>query len=175
MPMLKGWLDRTRPILANGFKIPPYAGALLRLRADGFQNLLPIFDDLEELESFAAAGLPLRSVCARARSQSSLIALAWTPRLCAMLPSALWPLHSAPDDLPCHADRLSGARLSYQNGLIHSLRGYAALWRHAPTLHRFNFGGGLPCAPQRHELRGVDAPDARHYHGSLRRRRRACA
>src|SRR5258708_1177243 len=52
-----GWLDRERTIFANGFKIPAYVDNLLRLRSEGFSQLLPIFDDLDELETFAQSGL----------------------------------------------------------------------------------------------------------------------
>ncbi|MFQ3536374.1 MAG: hypothetical protein SNJ58_10900 [Aggregatilineales bacterium] len=140
-----GWLDRARPILANGFKIPRYADALLRLRADGFERILPIFDDLEELELFAAARLPFE-VGLRARTlseQPNRFGMdAETLRCAAERIAALPHLRLT----TYHAmQTVSAARgLSYQNGLIHSLRGYAALWRIAPTLHRFNFGGGLP-------------------------------
>ncbi|MCS6870805.1 MAG: hypothetical protein NZ571_05040 [Anaerolineae bacterium] len=140
-----GWLERSRPILANGFKIPRYASALLRLRADGFENVLPIFDDLEELELFAAAGLPFE-VGLRARTLSDqpnrfgmdAETLRYAAERLAAVPHLRLTTYHA-------MQTVSAARgLSYQNGLIHSLRGYAALWRTAPTLHRFNFGGGLP-------------------------------
>ncbi len=139
------WLDRARPILANGFKLPRYAEALLRLRAEGFQNILPIFDDLEEIELFAAAGLPFE-VGLRARTlseQPNRFGMdAPTLRRAAERLAALPHLRLT----TYHAmQTVSAARgLSYQNGLIHSLRGYAALWRLAPTLSRFNLGGGLP-------------------------------
>jgi arginine decarboxylase len=140
-----GWLDRSRPILANGFKIPRYANTLLRLRADGFENIMPIFDDLEELELFAAAGLPFE-VGLRARTLSDQPnrfgmdseTLRYAAERLAALPHLRLTTYHA-------MQTVSAARgLGYQNGLIYSLRGYAALWRVAPTLHRFNFGGGLP-------------------------------
>ncbi|MCE7945970.1 MAG: hypothetical protein DYG88_00910 [Chloroflexi bacterium CFX4] len=140
-----GWVDRARPILANGFKIPRYANALLRLRAEGFENVLPIFDDLEELEVFAAAGQPFE-VGLRARTlsdQPNRFGLgaenmrAAAERLAATDHLRLTTYHAM--------QTVSAARgLNYQTALIHSLRGYAALYRQAPTLHRFNFGGGLP-------------------------------
>lgn len=139
------WLDRARPILANGFKIARYADALLRLRADGFTNVLPIFDDLEELALFAAAAQPFE-VGLRARTLSE------QPNRFGMdsetLSRAVAMLAAAPHLrlTTYHAmQTVSAARgLSYQNGLVHSLRDYAALWRQAPSLHRFNLGGGLP-------------------------------
>jgi len=140
-----GWLDRARPILANGFKIERYANALLRLRADGFANVLPIFDDLEELARFAAAEQPFE-VGLRARTLSE------QPNRFGMdaetLSRAVALLAAAPHLrlTTYHAmQTVSAARgLSYQNGLVYSLRDYAALWRQAPSLHRFNLGGGLP-------------------------------
>src|SRR5215510_9898089 len=53
-----GWVSPHRLILANGFKIPSYAANLIRLRAEGFNHLLPIFDDADEIIPFAESGLP---------------------------------------------------------------------------------------------------------------------
>ena len=53
----QGWIDAGRTILANGFKIPAYASRLIALRAAGFEHVLPIFDDLEEIAPFAESGL----------------------------------------------------------------------------------------------------------------------
>ncbi len=140
-----GWVDRARPILANGFKIPIYAKALFRLKAEGFQNVLPIFDDMEEVELFAASGVPFE-VGLRSRTDSDSLNRFGLP----------------PDDMASAAAQIAasgnltlttfhamqtvsaGRGLQYQVALKHSLRKYAALRRQFPTLHRFNFGGGMP-------------------------------
>lgn len=141
----QGWLDRGRQIFANGFKIPAYASGLIRLRTEGFENILPIFDDLEEIEPFAASGLPFE-VGLRSRTDSD----------------ALNRFGMSMDDLFTAAERIAasgnlhlttyhamqtvsaGRGLQYQVALMHSLRRYAELRREIPTLRRFNFGGGLP-------------------------------
>src|SRR5262249_22989469 len=65
-----GWLDKNRLIISNGFKIPVYTQNLLRLRAEGFTNVLPIFEDISEIEPFAESGLTFE-VGIRSRTHSS--------------------------------------------------------------------------------------------------------
>lgn len=141
----QGWVDRERPILANGFKVPPYARALIALRAEGFTGVLPIFDDLEEIEPFAASGLPFE-VGLRSRTDAD-----WANRFgldaeglvtAAERIMATGNLHLT----TFHAMQTvsAGRGLQYQAALVHSLRRYAALRRHVPTLSRFDLGGGLP-------------------------------
>jgi arginine decarboxylase len=143
-----GWLDENRPILINGFKIPVYAEAVIELRADGFKNILPIFDDLEEIGPFAESGYTFE-VGLRFRTDSEKV-------------NRFGLSHA---DLYAAADRIAEAGnlrlttfhamqtvsasqgLAYQTAMIHSLRAYAALKRQVPSLHRFNFGGGLPGVP----------------------------
>ena len=72
-----------------------------------------------------------------------------------------WPCMT-PDDLECAVERIQASGnltltmfhamqtvkasygLKYQIAVMHSLRVYAQIKRIAPTLHRFNLGGGLP-------------------------------
>ncbi|MBE7513480.1 MAG: hypothetical protein HS103_11805 [Anaerolineales bacterium] len=141
----QGWLDRSRTILANGFKIPVYANALIGLRAAGFAHVLPIFDDLEEIEPFAESGLPFE-VGLRSRTDSDH-ANRFGLSLPDMLTAATCIAATGTLRLTTfHAMQTVSASkgLPYQSALVNSLRRYAALRRHAPTLHRFNFGGGLP-------------------------------
>lgn len=141
----QGWLDRDRPILANGFKIPRYANALIRLKSEGFQNVLPIFDDLEELDVFAAADVPFE-VGLRSRTASEA-----ANRFGLSLDDMLYAAERIAQTDHLHLttyhamQTVSAARgFQYHAALAQSLRTYAQVWRHAPSLHRFNFGGGLP-------------------------------
>jgi len=143
----QGWLDHSRTILANGFKIPQYARRLLQLRADGFAHVLPIFDDLEEIEPFAESDLTFE-VGLRSRTDSDQLNR-FGLSMDDMFDAAEWI--ASTDNLRLttfHAmQTVSASRwLQYQAALAHSVRQYAALRRRVPTLHRFNFGGGLPCS-----------------------------
>ncbi|MCC7449213.1 MAG: hypothetical protein IT324_17470 [Anaerolineae bacterium] len=140
-----GWLNHSRTILANGFKIPAYTQNLLRLRAEGFTHVLPIFGELDEIAPFADSGLTFE-VGLRSRTDSQ----------------GLNRFGLNPDELE-HAARqiraagnltlttfhamqtVSASRgLQYQAALMRSVHQYARLRRLVPTLHRYNLGGGLP-------------------------------
>ncbi len=141
----QGWIGHDRLILANGFKIPVYTRNLLRLRAEGFASVLPIFDDPDEYRPFAESGLPFE-VGLRSRTDAEGINRfgldaeemeAAAARIMATGNLRLTTFHAM--------QTVSANRgLRYQAALVHSLRRYAALRRQVPTLHRFDLGGGLP-------------------------------
>src|SRR5260221_9270130 len=140
-----GWLDKERTIFANGFKIPAYVDNLLRLRSEGCGHLVPIFDDLDELETFAESGLVFE-VGLRSRTASrELSRFGMTTQ---DMETAAWRVKDA-DTLTLttfHAMQTISMKRGqqYQDALADSLHTYATLFRIAPTLHRFNLGGGLP-------------------------------
>lgn len=141
----QGWLDRNRTVFANGFKIPVYADNLLHLRAEGFEHLTPIFDDLDEIEPFANSGFTF-DVGIRSRTDSNyqnrfgmsveeMVEAA--SRIAATNNLRLTTFHAM--------QTVSASRgLQYQVSMTHSLRAYARVFRAAPTLRCFNLGGGVP-------------------------------
>lgn len=141
----QGWIDHDRTILSNGFKIPRYAKNLVALRAEGFHNLKPIIDDLDEIAPFADSGLQFE-VGLRALTDMSEVnrfGLDLEDLLCA------GEQIEASGNLTLtifHAMQTVKASygLKYQSAVARSLRVYAALKRRFPSLRSFNFGGGLP-------------------------------
>lgn len=140
-----GWLDQNRMILANGFKIPAYAQNLIRLRDEGFTNMLPILDDIDEIAPFADSGLTF-NVGLRSRTDANYL-----NRFGLNLDDLIFAAEqiAATDNLTLTAfhamQTVSASRgLPYQTSLVHSLRAYAHLHRAAQTLNCFNLGGGLP-------------------------------
>src|SRR5260221_5871583 len=139
-----GWLERERTILANGFKIRAYVDNLLRLRSEGFGHLLPIFDDLDELETFAESGLVFE-VGLRSRTASrELNRFGMTTQ---DMETAAWRVKDA-DTLtlttfPAMQTISMKRGQQYQDALAESLHIYATLYRIAPTLHRLNLAGGF--------------------------------
>jgi len=143
----QGWIDQNREIFINGFKIPAYTRRVLSLRTDGFSNITPIFDDLEEIGQFADSDLEF-AVGLRFRTTSN--------------GEEINRFGMDDDDLAEAADRIahtdnlrlttfhamhtvSASRgLQYMTMVAQSLRSYARLRRIAPTLHRFDIGGGTP-------------------------------
>lgn len=143
----QGWIDQSREIFINGFKIPAYTRGVLNLRAEGFHNITPIFDDLEEVAPFAESGLEF-AVGLRFRTASN--------------GEEINRFGMDDDDMAEAADRIahtdnlhlttfhamhtvSASRgLQWMAMVAQSLRSYARLRRIAPTLHRFDIGGGTP-------------------------------
>src|SRR5579859_792364 len=140
-----GWLDRDRPIFANGFKIPSYMNNLLRLRSEGFQHIVPILDDFDEITPLAESGMtfdvglrqrtPSKRVNRFGMTASDLQVAAWRVQETNNLTLTTF-----------HAMQTTSMKRgeTYQEALAASLRLYARLVRIAPSLHCFNVGGGLP-------------------------------
>lgn len=146
-----GWLNKDRTILSNGFKIPAYTRNLLKLREEGFANLMPIFDDLNEIKAFADSDLTF-NVGLRSRTDMQGSNNRFGMDLDQMRQAARQIDASGNLTLTTyHAMQTvsAGRGLQYQAALMRSVRTYAALKREVPSLHRFNFGGGLP---ERHTM-----------------------
>jgi arginine decarboxylase len=142
-----GWINKDRLILSNGFKIPSYTANLLRLRSEGHTHILPILDDVDEIEPFAESGMTFE-IGLRSRTNSAGInrfGMAYdeleyaATKIMATENLRLTTFHAM--------QTLSAARgLQYHAAMAASLRIYAQLRQVAPTLHRFNLGGGLPAS-----------------------------
>jgi arginine decarboxylase len=143
----QGWVDRSRAIFINGFKIPSYRANVFRLRAEGFDHIVPIFDDLEEIGPFIDSGLTF-DVGLRSRTDSNGDEVNRFGMDDDTMAEAA--------DRIAHSDHLrlttfhamqtvSASRgLQYMAMITHSLRSYARLRRIAPSLHWFDIGGGTP-------------------------------
>jgi len=55
----QGWLTQKQLIIANGFKTPSYADALIELAKEDHMQVIPVFDSAEEAAYFAQAGVKL--------------------------------------------------------------------------------------------------------------------
>ncbi|MEP7285527.1 MAG: hypothetical protein ABI947_07145 [Chloroflexota bacterium] len=140
-----GWIDSNRTVFANGFKIPAYTRNLLRLRREGFRHVVPIFDALDEIEVFAESGMTFE-VGLRSRTESKdLNRFGMTPQDLEWAAQRVMEVETL-YLTTFHAMQTVSMKKSeaYQSVLRNSLRQYAHLYRIAPTLHRFNLGGGLP-------------------------------
>jgi arginine decarboxylase len=142
-----GWIDTDRIVFANGFKISSYTRNLLQLRAEGFSHVVPIFDDLDEIEPFAESPYTFEvGVRSRVEGKNNEPNRFGMPL--ADMEYAAWRVMNT-ENLTLttfHAMQTVSMKKTeaYLNVLRKSLRQYAAVWRIAPTLHRYNLGGGLP-------------------------------
>jgi arginine decarboxylase len=55
----QGWLSPDKLIIANGFKTPGYADALISVATDGYQGVTPVFDSIDEIPHFSGSGVTL--------------------------------------------------------------------------------------------------------------------
>ncbi len=54
----EGLIDKRTYILCNGFKTDAYLEAILQLHEDGFENVIPILDNMNELDDYEAMDFP---------------------------------------------------------------------------------------------------------------------
>jgi arginine decarboxylase len=148
----QGILPEERFIFCNGSKEDAYIDAIVALREAGYTRVVPILDDLHELDA--------------------LIARCKVPLLLGVrerhAPDTVDPAHCGgerfgltPDEIAQAAERLRhtphrlvvyhamvGSQLEDRAGwmarLTRSVEAYCRLRQQVPTLQAFNFGGGMP-------------------------------
>gem|GEM_PF-2302 len=148
----QGTIPSDRSIFCNGSKDRAYIDAIVALRRAGFENLVPILDDSEELEQFLTRYAGPWKFGVRAR----------------FAPDVIDPGHPGGErfgltqaEIGRIAQQLAGTQhqivlyhamvgsqiedaIAWEARLQHSVAEYAALHALAPSLHMFNFGGGMP-------------------------------
>lgn len=149
-----GVLPGDRLLINNGFKVPSYAENIKRLRREGYEQVLPVFDGPEEIDRFASFELPL-SVGLRQRIDSGVTTLA-------QLNSVESRFGMGFDELAAQAARIAtlphlsltlyhamlGSQLDDEERFVESLlfavECYCTLKETYPSLEYFDFGGGMP-------------------------------
>lgn len=143
-------LPSERLICCNGSKDARYLDAILNLRQDGCINVIPIVDDLDELAELRASSLPLqlgireRAVGNRDGSKPGNDRFGMTSE------EIDHAVHLLQDDrhrlVMYHA--MVGSQIEDSDhflDMLHtSIVSYCQLRQRVPTLHYFNFGGGMP-------------------------------
>jgi arginine decarboxylase len=148
----RGVLPGDRFIFCNGSKEDSYIDAIIALRQAGYANIVPILDDLDELNAYLArCDAPLllgvrerhvlRDVDA-AHSGGERFGL--TPEEIAQVVERL---AGTPHQLVVY-HAMVGSQLEniddWMAHLVRSAEAYCRLRRHVSTLRAFNFGGGMP-------------------------------
>lgn len=150
----QGTLADDRYIFCNGSKEPFYIDAIVRLREAGYSRVVPILDDLDELDMLLARCSQPLLLGVRERHPSDTVN----------------PVHPGgerfgltPDEVLKVAKRLEGtphklvvyhamvgSQLEQIDGwmgrLARSAGAYCQLRQQVPSLHMFNFGGGMPAS-----------------------------
>lgn len=152
----QGWLPRDRMVINNGFKPPSsdYMRLIIQLRASGFENVIPVIEDLDEIQPLVESGyafkVGLRLKIDKYARDKTGIATA-NNRFGMDIPT----LHEAARRI-AEASNLNLVMLHAMNGdVLHDPPGwlmsfetclqiYADLACQYPSMKLFNWGGGFP-------------------------------
>lgn len=149
-----GNLPGNRYILANGFKTDQYIANLTMLKREGFQNIVPIIESEQEIGAFAKTGLDFevglrmkvdRSILLDGNFErvTSRFGIAYDQQFEAMKQISATP-NLRPVMLHAMIDTQCEDRQSWVKALLMCFRRYCELKRLYPSMHAFNFGGGMP-------------------------------
>lgn len=142
----RGTLPAGRWVFCNGSKEHDYLQAIMQFRLAGNHRVVPVVDDLDEMEAYRRFPAPLMlGVRAREYAQCS-----GGDRF-GLLPDEIGELVRAVNGTPhrlvlYHA--MVGSQIEDQEHWLEQLEravaAYCELRRSVPTLHMFSFGGGMP-------------------------------
>jgi len=154
----QGLMPPDRMAINNGFKVPgsDYSRKLIELRASGFENVVPVIEDVDELGPFIESGLHFKvglrqKIDRHARDTRTIdsadirfgmdtAGMREAARRIGEAPNlTLVMYHAMQGDITADpAGWLSGFRAS--------MKLYAELVHEHPTLSMYNWGGGFPAA-----------------------------
>jgi arginine decarboxylase len=146
----QGILPTDRLICCNGSKEPNYLGAIVDLRRDGCENLIPVLDDLDEL----AALLPTADALQFGVRERAAGNRDGTHPGNDRFGLSTWEINRAAEQIwgtqhelvLYHA--MVGSQIEDEDHFLATLRdsiaNYCRLRQRVPTLRYFNFGGGMP-------------------------------
>jgi arginine decarboxylase len=148
----QGVLPEDRLIFCNGSKEDAYVDAIVALREAGYARVVPILDDLRELEALIERCHAPLLLGVRERHALEMVDAAHsggerfglTP---AEIEQAAARLEGTPHRLVVY-HAMVGSQIEDVDGwmarLARSAEAYCRLRRRVPTLQAFNFGGGMP-------------------------------
>lgn len=148
----QGILPESRYIFCNGSKEQNYIDAIINLREAGFAKLVPILDDMAELDAYLAHCSQPLLLGVRERHAAEHVdpghfggeRFGLTQ---AEILQVARRLEGTPHELVVY-HAMVGSQLEDIDGwmarLAHSAEKYSRLSQQVPSLHMFNFGGGMP-------------------------------
>ncbi len=147
----KGWINQDILIIANGYKERAYAERIRALYQAGFRNLIPVLDDINELEYYEGLEPPIQ-IGIRIAAEEEPTFEFYTSRL-GIRPSEIIPFyqqrirnHPSVRLRMLHFFINTGIQDSpyYWSEFSRALEMYIALRDLCPDLDMFNIGGGFP-------------------------------
>lgn len=148
----QGLLADDRFVICNGSKEEAYIDAIVALRESGCRQVVPVLDDLEELEALLSRCRHPLLLGVRERHPAAVVNPAHpggerfglTP---GEIVRVVERLRGTPHRLVVY-HAMVGSQLEDLDGwmarLEQSAQAYCRLRRAVPSLHMFNFGGGMP-------------------------------
>lgn len=148
----KGKITRDNYIVCNGFKRPAYTKAITDLINDGFHNVIPVLDNMNELEHYRKAVKKKTKLGIRIASEEEPSFEFYTSRLgiryTDIVPFYKEKIKNDPkfELKMLHFFINTGIKDSiyYWSELAKCLKVYAELKKICPELDSLNIGGGLP-------------------------------
>jgi arginine decarboxylase len=142
----RGTLPRDRYVFCNGSKEDDYIAAITKLRLAGNHNVVPVVDDLDEWESYRDSPVGF-SVGVRAREYARCSGGDRFGLLPDEIDEIVASLAGTPHRLVLY-HAMVGSQLedqaAWMEKLTHAVEAFCELRRRVPSLHMFNFGGGMP-------------------------------
>lgn len=148
----KGLFDKSKYVICNGYKLPQYIANIARLIEGGFENVIPVLDNIGELEQIQASVTKKIKVGIRIASEEAPKFDFYTSRLGI----------GYQDILSFYKSQIKNAKnvelkmlhffintgitdtSYYWSELAKCVKVYCELKKICPTLDSLNIGGGLP-------------------------------
>lgn len=149
----EGKVDKETIIINNGFKTREYAQKISNLINEGFQNVLPVCDNMEELDYYEQmVEAPSLNIGIRIATEEEPNFEFYTSRLGIRQSEVLSFYRNKIQDNPKFELKLlhffvdTGIKdtIYYWSELKKAIKVYCQLKRQCPTLTSINIGGGLP-------------------------------
>jgi arginine decarboxylase len=154
--LARGLMTPDRLCINNGFKVAgsDYCQKIIDLRATGYANIIPVVEDIDEIDPLIDSGLEFmvglrqkidrfaRDIDGIARSDirfgmNSAMMTAAAQKIAAAPNLTLVMYHAMQSDVSTDPD-------GWLDGFRASMKVYAALAQQHPTLRMYNWGGGFP-------------------------------
>ncbi len=149
-----GNLPSDRMVLANGFKTEQYVQNIVQLRHEGFQQIVPVLESEQEIDTFLRTGLDFE-VGMRMQVDETILLDGDFSRVTSrfgipynQLDQVAKRLASTPQLRPVMLHAMIGTQCedldAWVQALLLCFRKYCDLRLEYPTMRAFNFGGGMP-------------------------------
>ncbi len=148
----QGKITKQTIVICNGFKDERYLSNIAALINDGFENVIPVCDNKEEVDYYAEHVLGQCNLGIRVATEEEPTFEFYTSRLGIRAADVLSFYEEKVRDNPKFTLRLlhffvdTGIKdsLYYWGELRKAIKLYCELWKHNDQLHAINIGGGMP-------------------------------